>query len=85
MYPDGAIVEIRAWAVPKATRAPKGLKYSLFYINPQGQRVLGYDNAHGKGPHRHFGNREETVEFESIEKLIANFSEEVRVIRGEKP
>lgn len=81
IYPDGALVEMKVWAVPKSQRTPEGFKYSLVYINPDGQRLLGYDNAEGKGHHRHEGKRETPSVFVSIDQVIQQFLEEVQVIR----
>ena len=57
---------------------PEGLKYSLVYIDRDGRRLLGYDNAEGKGHHRHEGDVEEAVRFESMERHIKRFHEELR-------
>lgn len=50
-YPNGDIMEIKAWYVPKTKDKPHGFKYSLAYIR-EGKRVIGYDNAERKGDHR---------------------------------
>ena len=63
-------------------KTPEGLKYSLVYIDPHGRRVLGYENAEGKGHHRHEGGKEITVSFLTIEGLIDQFLEDVKTIRG---
>ena len=83
--PSGELIEIKGWAAPKSSRTPEGYKYSLVYIDASGRRVLGYDNAEGKGHHRHALETEESVEFESLEKLVERFLEEVKGLRGEKP
>ena len=75
---DGSIVAIRAWRVPKSFRTPEGVKYSLVYINTEGRRVLGYDNAEGKGHHRHEGEIETPVDFKSIESHVESFLGELR-------
>ncbi len=59
------------------------LKYSLFYGRP-GERLVGYDNERGKGDHRHYGQREESYRFTSIEDLLADFRRDVESLRGEK-
>ena len=43
---------------------------------------LGYDNAEGKGHHRHVGDEEMPVAFESIEVLGRQFLAEVSRLRG---
>jgi hypothetical protein len=77
VYPDGALVEMVVWRVPR-------YKYSLAYI-VGGKRVLGYDNERGKGDHRHFGGIEESVTFTSIRALVDRFVGEVEALRGELP
>ncbi|MFX0142140.1 MAG: DUF6516 family protein [Candidatus Hodarchaeota archaeon] len=52
------MLETKIWMVKKSQRFPIGYKYSLIYIK-NGERVIGYDNAEGKGDHRHFCNNEE--------------------------
>ncbi|WP_461833403.1 toxin-antitoxin system TumE family protein [Desulfothermus sp.] len=47
------MVEIKIWKVKKTQDKPQGLKYSLVYIE-KGKRIIGYDNAEGKGDHRHY-------------------------------
>jgi hypothetical protein len=85
VYEDGAIVEMRAWIVPKTSRTPDGVNYSLVYIDPQGERILGYDNAEGKGHHRHDRNKETDVSFESIERLCSAFMNDVERLRRKNP
>ena len=62
VFGDGAIVEMKIWGVPPSKRMPDGFKYSLAYIGPDGGRLLGYDNAEGKGHHRHGGKGGENHE-----------------------
>jgi hypothetical protein len=76
--PDGAIVEMKIWRLPKFTdERPHGLKYSLFF-GRDGVRIVGYDNERGKGDHRHVGGHEEPYEFTSVEQLVADFLADVR-------
>jgi len=75
---------MKAWSVPKAPRTPQGIKYSLVYIDEDGNRVLGYDNAEGKGHHRHEGSKEVEIDFVSIEMLAGQFLKEVDVIRRKR-
>ena len=75
---SGAIIQIRIWRLPRATRErPHRLKYSLFYGRP-GERIIGYDNEAGKGDHRHYRDREEYYSFVSLERLIADFEADIR-------
>jgi hypothetical protein len=74
----GNTVEVRVWRLsqPKEDK-PHGYRYSLAYI-VDGERVIGCDNGEGKGDHRHFMSREEPYLFESIDRLIDDFLEDVR-------
>jgi hypothetical protein len=83
LLPDGAVVEMTIWQLPRATvERPHGLKYSLFYGHV-GQRVVGYDNERGKGDHKHLGTRELRYKFESVEKLITDFLDDVERMKNE--
>jgi hypothetical protein len=41
------------WRAPKSEDKPFGVKYSIVYIK-DGKRLVGYDNAEGKGDHKHY-------------------------------
>ena len=58
-------------------------KYSLVYLDAKGRRVLGYDNAEGKGHHKHEGGIEVSVKFDSLGELEELFLTEVRASRGD--
>jgi hypothetical protein len=75
------IVEIKIWELPKSAKKPHGVKFSIVYVN-HGKRLLGYDNAEGKGYHRHFSGKEETYRFKDIWKLFNDFKQDLRKIRG---
>lgn len=84
IYADGAIREMKLWRLPAAdadVERPHGLKYSLYYGN-DGVRIIGYDNERGKGDHRHYREREGKYEFESVERLIQDFRDDVAKERG---
>ena len=78
--PNGDIVEMRIWKIPNSKRLPSGLKYSLVYIR-EGQRIIGYDNAEGKGHHRHHRRKEFAYDFRDVDNLIKDFYEDVEKIR----
>ena len=40
--------------------------------------VLGYDNAEGKGHHRHSGTLEEAYKFISLKKLSTDFIKDIK-------
>jgi hypothetical protein len=62
-YADGSLQEIKIWKVPKSKDRPHGLKYSFAYISGT-ERAVGYDNAEGKGDHRHYRGREYPYKFQ---------------------
>jgi hypothetical protein len=76
ILPSGDIVEMKIWRVPVTSLKPHGLKYSLVYIR-KGRRVFGYDNAEGKGDHKHEGIREMPYRFIDIDNLIRDFLADV--------
>ena len=85
-YADGEIVEVKAWAVPPSPAKPEGIKYSFVYIGKEGTRILGYDNAEGKGHHKHLGGREQddmtrkniTIKVQSLTELMSELASVVR-------
>ena len=81
----GNIIEVKMWRLLKpATDKPHGYKYSLVYI-VRGERVIGYDNAEGKGDHRHYGNRELPYSFINLRQLAQDFYHDVeRFRRGDE-
>ncbi|MEW6418922.1 MAG: DUF6516 family protein [Nitrospirota bacterium] len=72
VLPGGNVVEIKIWKVPKSKDKPHGYKYSLVYIE-KSQRIIGYDNAEGKGDHMHYREEERPYKFKSIRSLIEDF------------
>jgi len=84
LLPDGSIVEMVIWQLPKASSERQhGLKYRL-YFGFKGQRLVGYDNELGKGDHKHVGGIESRYKFTTIEKLVSDFLEDVERIRNEQ-
>ncbi len=67
------VLWLLAGTVAKSTHE---FKYRLAYI-VRGECVIRYDNERGKGDHRHFGTRESSYEFSSIEELLADFAADV--------
>ena len=64
-YPDGAILEMTFWAVPRPVEgSDHHLKYSLFHGRP-GQRLVAYDNERGETV------SETNVTFCDLEALLA--------------
>ena len=73
----GNTVEMKIWQVPTSKDKPHGYKYSLVYI-VRGERIIGYDNAEGKGDHRHFMEKESTYPFRGLRRLVRDFEADVQ-------
>ena len=83
VLPDGAVVEMTIWQLPRSTQErPHGLKFSLFYGGPDG-RIVGYDNESGKGDHKHIRDVETRYKFIDAETMVADFLADVERIRNE--
>jgi hypothetical protein len=78
---EDEIVEIKVWRVPRTKSMPDGVRIPVVYVR-NGKRVVGYDNAEGKGYHRHFMDREEVYEFSDVRALLDDFKKDIRSIRG---
>jgi hypothetical protein len=80
----GNTVEVTMWELPQpAEDKPHGYKYSLVYIVDE-VRVIGYDNAEGKGDHKHIKSREEPYKFVNLAKLAKDFYNDIdKYKRGE--
>jgi len=72
----GNTVEMKIWQVPASEDKPHGYKYSLVYI-AGGERIIGYDNAEGKGDHRHLMGKESTYPFRGLRRLVRDFEADV--------
>jgi len=81
VYSDGSILETKIWKVPKSEKYSKGYKYSLVYIK-NGKRVVGYDNAEGKGDHKHYYAHEEPYIFINLDQLIRDFMADIEKLKG---
>jgi hypothetical protein len=68
----GVTVEMKIWEVPKIERYPQGYKYSLFAIY-NAVVLVGYDNHHPKGHHRHLAGQELPYRFTTLEILRNDF------------
>ena len=75
------IVEIKVWQVPRSKAFPHGVRYSIAYIRDR-KRWLAYDNAEGKGHHRHYQDKEEPYDYLDIWRTIADFKRDLIDMRG---
>jgi hypothetical protein len=78
--PDGDIIEIKIWKVPVSDDKPFGVKYSLVFVR-DGKRVICYDNAEGKGDHKHIGARELSYNFTTVKKLFNDFYRDLKEVQ----
>ena len=84
VFRDGAIREMIIWQLPGSDpERLHGLKYRLYYGYPD-QCLVRYDNERGKGNHRHYGKREETYPWVSVQQLIADFKADIEQLRGDQ-
>ena len=69
--------------VPQSGAKPHGIDYSIVLLNSNGDRLVGFDNAHAIGrrsvtyDHRHIGLRVMRYEFVDALTLIEDFWKEV--------
>jgi len=81
-FSDNSFYEIKSWKVSEGKDKPHGIKYSFAYI-VNNKRVIGYDNAEGKGDHRHYGDKEKIYKFQGLEKLWNDFMKDIKKHREE--
>ena len=82
-FSDGSFQEIKIWKVDKKKDKPHGLKYSFAYI-VNNERVVGYDNAEGKGDHKHYKGKEYSYKFDNLETLWSDFKNDIERYKGGK-
>lgn len=81
-HQDELTVEMVIWELPEQTRERShGLKYRL-YCGRGGECIVRYDNEAGKGDHRHYGDREESYDFTSLDRLVEDFREDCTRLAG---
>ncbi|SFR34340.1 MULTISPECIES: toxin-antitoxin system TumE family protein [Halorubrum] len=87
--PDGSRYEMVAWRVPENEEYPEGVKYSLQYMDDDGDTLLRYDNApHHRdiGRHRRHTHTGEVtkLDFTGLADLITDFQAEVNDIHDRR-
>ena len=83
---NGYWTKIEAHRVSPSDQIPHGIRYSLSLHDRNGQRVLGFDNAHRVKPkrknfrarkvtwdHKHVESKIEVYEFDSAGQLMKDF------------
>ncbi len=82
IYKDGFIREMVLWQLPQRTKErAHSLKYRLYYGDHTGKCLVRYDNETGKGDHKHIGYKEIIYNFETVEKLINDFLNDIKNFR----
>ena len=89
---EGYWVKIEVKRVKKDKAKPYGIKYSLTLHNSEGERVLGYDNAHSvpsrpsikAHDHMHRSNKIVNYDYKDAAKLLRDFWKDVDRILGRK-
>lgn len=76
---DGSIIEMVIWSVPRPVVGSKhAYKYRLCFGRDR-SRIVCFDNERGKGDHRHIDGPEMHYEFRDVDRLVADFIDEVRM------
>lgn len=83
---NGWSIRFRAWTVNVNEARPFGIRYALTLHDVDGERLLGFDNAHSipkteVHDHRHPYKRIKDVKpyvFESADKLVVDFFDAVK-------
>ena len=78
------IIQIKIWLVDDF-RYPDKIKYRLVFAKKIGENkfdgdFLRYDNKKWKGPHIHRQGKEFPYRYQNIEKLIADFVDEIKAL-----
>lgn len=74
---DGTGIEMVVWRLLEpVSPSEHQYKYRLVYVE-EGRRVVGFDNERGKGDHKHVGDKELPYVFDTVDRLIDDFIEEV--------
>lgn len=80
--PDGSILEIVIWKVPKPVPPNEhGYKYRAVYV-VDGVRIVGFDNERGKGDHCHIDGKELPYAFTGVDQLLEDFIAAVETRRA---
>lgn len=75
---ENAFAELVMWRLPEPVPpCEHPYKYRLAFVH-DGRCVVRYDNEHGKGDHRHFGESESPYVFTDIDRLAADFFDDTR-------
>lgn len=74
---EGAFASVVIWQVPRPVPpCTHSFKYRLAYVVNE-VCVLRYDNEHGKGDHRHWGDAETPYVFAGLDGLLSDFHADI--------
>ena len=80
--PDGSILEVVIWKVPKPVPPTEhGYKYRAVYV-VDGVRIVGFDNERGKGDHCDIDGKELPYAFIGVDQLLEDFIAAVETRRA---
>ena len=80
--PDGSILEVVIWKVPKPVPPTEhGYKYRAVYV-VDGLLIVGFENERGKGDHCHMDGKELPNAFTGVDKLLEDFIAAVETRRA---
>ena len=82
---QGNITEFAIWAVPaEGQPATERVRYRLAFVR-RGERspAVLYDNHEPKGHHRHLEGTEEPYAFHDVDRLLTDFTADVRRVTGD--
>ena len=80
--PDGSLLEIVIWKVPKPVPPTEhGYKYRAVYV-VDGVRIVGFDNERGKGDHCHINGKELPYAFKGVDQLLEDIIAAVETRRA---
>ena len=75
---------IKIWELPSPKTGHQRVRYRLSLISPVGERVVGYDNHHPKGDHKHHRGRETEYRYRDPETLVRDFLKDVEQVLSER-
>jgi hypothetical protein len=74
---NNTFVEVVVWEVSESLEGSEHrYRYRLALVI-KGECVMRYDNEAGKGDHKHIGNKESDYDFTDIDRLLADFWNDV--------
>jgi hypothetical protein len=78
VHAEDAFAALVLWRLPSSAPGSEHVfKYRLAYV-VAGACVVHCDNEVGKGDHRHYGRREATYDFTTLDALVADFERDIQ-------